>query len=57
VRIRQAVELLAARRGSPHQARHAVMESLGEMIGASQKSGLPPDGLAHLESVRRRATR
>ena len=55
--IRQAVELLAAKRGSLHTAHHEVMESLGEMIWASQKSGLPPDGLAYLESVRRRATR
>lgn len=55
--IRQAVELLAARRGSLHEAHHEVMESLGEMIWTSQRSGLPPDGLAYLESVRRRATR
>ncbi len=54
--IRQAVELLAARRGSLHAAHHEVMECLGEMIWASQKSGLPPDGLAYLEAVRRRAT-
>ena len=55
--IRQAVELLAARRGSLHTAHHEVMESLGEMIWASQRSGLPPDGLAYIEAVRRRATR
>ena len=55
--IRQAVELLAARRNSLHEAHHEVMECLGEMIWASQRSGLPPDGLAYLESVRRRATR
>jgi Domain of unknown function (DUF1841) len=54
--IRQAVELLAARRASLHEAHHEVMEALGEMIWASQKSGLPPDGLAYLEAVRRRAT-
>jgi hypothetical protein len=54
--IRQAVELLAARRGSLHAAHHEVMECLGEMIWASQRSGLPPDGLAYLEAVRRRAT-
>jgi len=54
--IRQAVELLAARRGSLHDAHHEVMECLGEMIWASQRSGLPPDGLAYLEAVRRRAT-
>ena len=55
--IRQAVELLAARRGSMHTAQHEVMECLGEMIWASQRSGLPPDGLAYLEAVRRRSTR
>ena len=54
--IRQAVELLAARRNSLHDAHHEVMECLGEMIWASQRSGLPPDGLAYLEAVRRRAT-
>jgi len=55
--IRQAVQLLAARRGSLHEAHHEVMECLGEMIWASQRSGLPPDGQAYLEAVRRRATR
>ena len=54
--IRQAVQLLAARRGSLHEAHHEVMECLGEMIWASQRSGRPPDGLAYLEAVRRRAT-
>jgi hypothetical protein len=54
--IRQAVDLLAARRGSLHEAHHEVMECLGEMIWASQRSGLPPDGEAYLEAVRRRAT-
>ena len=53
--IRQAVELLAARRNSLHAAHHEVMECLGEMIWASQRSGLPPDGLAYLEAVRQRA--
>ena len=55
--IRQAVQLLAVRRGSLHDAHHEVMECLGEMIWASQRSGLPPDGLAYIEAVRRRATR
>lgn len=54
--IRQAVELLAARRGSMHEAQHEVMECLGEMIWASQRSGLPPDGQAYIDAVRRRAT-
>ena len=55
--IRQAVQLLAERRGSLHEAHHEVMECLGEMIWSSQRSGQPPDGQAYLESVRRRATR
>lgn len=55
--IRQALELLAARRGSLHDAHHEAMECLGEMIWASQRSGLPPDGHSYLDCVRRRATR
>ncbi len=55
--IRQAVELLVARRGDLHAAHHEVMECLGEMVWASQRSGLPPDGHAYLDAVRRRATR
>ena len=55
--IRQAVQLLAGRRGSLHEAHHEVMECLGEMIWTSQRSGLPPDGAAYLEAVRRRAMR
>jgi Domain of unknown function (DUF1841) len=55
--VRQAVELLAARRGSLHDAHHEVMECLGQMVWASQRSGLPPDGFAYLDCVRARATR
>lgn len=54
--IRQAVALLAAKRDSLHEAHHAVMECLGEMIWTSQRSGLPPDGQAYIDCVRRRAT-
>ncbi len=54
--IRQAVNLLAARKQSLHEAHHEVMECLGEMIWASQRSGLPPDGQAYIDCVRRRAT-
>jgi hypothetical protein len=55
--IRAAVERLAARRGSLHAAHHEVMECLGEMIWASQRSGQPPDGLAYLDCVRKRLSR
>ena len=54
--IRQALQLLAAKRQSLHAAHHEVMECLGQMIWTSQRSGLPPDGQAYIECVRRRAT-
>lgn len=55
--IRQAVELLSARRGDLHTAHHEVMECLGRMLWESQRSGRPPDGEAYIEQVRQRATR
>lgn len=55
--IRDALARLAERRNSLHDAHHEVMECLGEMIWQSQRSGLPPDGQAYLDAVRRRASR
>ncbi len=55
--IRQAVELLAARRQSLHDAHHEAMECLGRMIWESQRSGRPPDGQAYVACVQQRATR
>ena len=55
--IRQAVELLAARRQSLHDAHHEAMEALGLMIWESQRNGRPPDGQAYIEAVQRCATR
>jgi Domain of unknown function (DUF1841) len=55
--IRQAVELLAARRNSLHDAHHEAMECLGTMMWESQRSGRPPDGAAYIDCVQRRATR
>jgi Domain of unknown function (DUF1841) len=37
-----------------HQAAHTILECLGEMLFNAQRSGLPPDGAAYLESIRRR---
>jgi hypothetical protein len=54
--IRQAVELLTARRGDLHAAHHEVMECLGRMLWESQRAGCPPDGQAYIEHVRQRAT-
>jgi Domain of unknown function (DUF1841) len=55
--IRQAVELLSAKRNALHDAHHDAMEALGQMIWESQRSGRPPDGQAYIDAVQRCATR
>ncbi len=55
--IRQAVELLTARRDSLHDAHHETMECLGQMLWESQRAGRPPDGDAYIACVQRQATR
>ena len=55
--IRQAVELLTARRNSLHAAHHEAMECLGQMVWESQRSGQAPDGAAYIDCVQRHATR
>jgi hypothetical protein len=55
--IRQAIELLAARRDSLHEAHHEAMECLGKMLWESQRSGRPPDGDTYIDCVQRRATK
>lgn len=55
--IRQAVELLTAKRDSLHDAHHEAMECLGQMVWESQRAGRPPDGAAYIDCVQRRATR
>ncbi|MFA7504868.1 MAG: DUF1841 family protein [Burkholderiaceae bacterium] len=53
--LRAAHARLAQRHGSTHEADHEVMECLGEIIWRSQRDQAPPDGLAYLECVQRRA--
>ncbi|MDB5796266.1 MAG: hypothetical protein JWP36_168 [Paucimonas sp.] len=53
--IRAAFQQLAQKRGSEHEAHHAIMECLGQMLWNAQRSGLPPDGAAYVECVRRQA--
>jgi hypothetical protein len=53
--IRTAFLQLAQKRGSEHDAHHAVMECLGQMLWNAQRAGLPPDGAAYVECVRRQA--
>jgi hypothetical protein len=52
--IRAAATALAQRLQSEHEAHHHIMECLGEMIWNSQRSGLPPDGAAYIDCVRKR---
>ena len=52
--IRAAYLVLAQRRGSEHEAHHAIMECLGEMIWTSQRNGTPPDGAAYVDCIRKR---
>ena len=54
--IRQAVELLAAKRNDLHAAHHEVMDCLGRMVWESQRAGRPPDGAAYIDCVQQRAT-
>jgi hypothetical protein len=54
VGITPAYQALAQKLGSAHDAHHQVMECLGQMIWASQRNNLPPDGAAYVECVRRR---
>ena len=55
--IRQAVELLTAKRDSLHDAHHEAMDCLGQMVWESQRAGRPPDGAAYIDCIQRRATR
>ena len=55
--IRQAVELLTARRNSLHLAHHEAMDCLGRMLWESQRAGRPPDGGAYIDCVQQHATR
>ena len=51
--IRAAVADLA-RRATPHDARHEVMECLAEMVWQAQRNGAPFDNRAYLDCVSRK---
>jgi len=53
--IREATLALARRFDSTHEAQHAVMECLGEMLWTAQRNSTPPDGASYVECVRRKA--
>ncbi|MCL1861588.1 MAG: DUF1841 family protein [Proteobacteria bacterium] len=52
--IRAAFEALRRLRGR-HNAMHDVLECLGETMFKALRDKAPPDGIAYLDSVRRRA--
>lgn len=52
--IREAIDALAAKHGSMHDARHDVMECLGEMIWQAQRNGIAFDNRAYLECLRKK---
>lgn len=53
--IRAAIEALARRHGSAHDARHDVMDCLAEMIWQAQRNGVPFDNAAYLDCLGRKA--
>jgi hypothetical protein len=51
--IRDAVQAMAVKRGSMHDARHDVMECLAEMIWQAQRNGTGFDNAAYLECLQK----
>jgi len=52
--IRSAVEKLAARRGSMHDAQHDVMDCLAEVIWQAQRNGAGFDNATYLQCLDRK---
>ena len=52
--IRAQFERIAAATGSEHDAKHAVLECLGETIWEAQRSGGAPDEQAYLDCLARK---
>ncbi len=55
--IRARFEALRAKAGSEHDALHAVMECLGEMIWQAQRQGAVPDAAVYFDCLDRFAGR
>ena len=53
--IRALFDELTARFGGAHDAAHAAMDCLGEVVWRAERLGTLPDGQAYLECLRRRA--
>ena len=53
--IRAAFDAACIHHGERHAALHDALECLGEMLFNAQRNGTPPDGLAYVGCVRRKA--
>lgn len=54
--IRSRFEALTARMGSEHDAKHTVLECLGETVWEAQRAGRAPDEAAYLECLDRKVS-
>lgn len=53
--IRARYETLVEKTGSEHDAKHGVLECLGETLWEAQRTGTAPDENAYLECIERKA--
>ncbi|HYH43063.1 MAG TPA: DUF1841 family protein [Burkholderiales bacterium] len=53
--IRASYERLLAKTGSEHDAKHRLLECLGETVWAAQRTGTPIDERAYLDCLERKA--
>lgn len=51
--VRAAFQALTRKLDSEHDAQHAMMDCLGEMLWHAQRNGTPPDGEAYLQCLRK----
>ena len=54
--VRERYNRLCHRLGDEHAAQHAVMDCLAEMIWRAQRDAAPPDGLAYLRCLEKKAS-
>ena len=54
--IAAAYTRLQMKLASDHEARHIIMDCLGEMLWQSQRSGTPPDAALYLGCIERAST-
>jgi hypothetical protein len=52
--VKAEFERLVKVTGSRHDASHAAIECLGEMLWRAQRDGAAPDAIAYLECLKRR---